>query len=532
MSDSARITRAAVMQWTLMVAGAIAGLQCGGSEKLHGPKSPPAMSVQGAAGEWTSSEEQRKILNRLARTLAVSLARPPVRKVVYDAIKRSPYREQKLHLRTFLTGEGRPVLEAMAAAWGSGTTTDQLLATLGTAIDLEFYMPVRAHKKQWSGGSKLIVATALRDHEVPVAYDLEGNRFTIESADTPPTIPALVLVPVETDFSSPAPKEFAGNTVQSTCPPTPPSVCMTFSYIPGKYEGWGMGDPEFETFVFVRSPTSDIAFRYRCAGAQGTSYYYDQNISMWYGQVELVSGGSAQVWAEDGSKIVMFVWEDDAYACTIKKDSDWLMTLWNGISVALGFAGVGTVVTEPENCDVTTDDENWTCWVLIANFYVSGFDIFNAINSDDFVGELVPTPVAGPCYNGNHMLIGSDQGQKGCVQINGLGIVPPPPPPSPPLVASIGGPSEITVKGSYTWTVNRSGGPGSPYTYRWDVTYLNSGQTYVLGTAQSQSAMVYSGDGPFDLSVRVTSAGSETIYAILHVEECISSCAGGGQPIP
>lgn len=62
-------------------------------------------------------------------------------------------------------------------------------------------MPVLEHKQRWDGDSNVIVATALRDHEIPVAYDLQGRPVTIESAEQPPTIPTLALVRAETDFS-------------------------------------------------------------------------------------------------------------------------------------------------------------------------------------------------------------------------------------------------------------------------------------------------------------------------------------------
>jgi len=37
-------------------------------------------------------------------------------------------------------------------------------------------MPVKEHWDQWSGSADLIVATALCDHEIPVAYDTRGRR--------------------------------------------------------------------------------------------------------------------------------------------------------------------------------------------------------------------------------------------------------------------------------------------------------------------------------------------------------------------
>lgn len=97
-----------------------------------------------------------------------------------------------------------------------------------------------------------------------------------------------------------------------------------------------------------------------------------------------------------------------------------------------------------------------------------------------------------------------------------------PPPPPPPLVAYVSGTSVVTRKGTYTWTANPSGGVGG-YTYQWSVYYPGWGQTYQLGTGQSQQLLVYAGDGTFEMRVVVRS-GSATETATMTVVECI----GGG----
>lgn len=277
-----------------------------------------------------------------------------------------------------------------------------------------------------------------------------------------------------------------------------------------------MGQPEFETYVFVRHPNADAAVQYRCTGAQGTPYYYDQNVSLWSGSVELVSAASMDLFRQDSSRLVMFVWEDDVDDCTIKKDADWLFGIYSTLTTLLsGFTGIGVAIGG--DCPIDSP-----CWILLANLTVAPFDIFSSLHEDDFVGELVPTSIAGPCYNGNHVIVGGNGSYKGCVQVSGVGIVPPPPPPPPPLVASIDGPTFITTKGSYTWTATRSGGSGG-YTYQWQITYLNTGTTYTLGTAQAQSLVVYAGDGAFEMSVRVTSGGTNSVLAAMQVEEDIAS---------
>src|SRR5207247_4883524 len=120
--------------------------------------------------------QQRQLLDELTRAVALSLARPAVRQAVYDALHASPYREHKLHLPVYLRNSGRPLLAAMAALRGAGATESAVLKTADSAIDLEFYMPVKSHFASWTGDDNLIVATAPRDHELTVAYDLRGEQ--------------------------------------------------------------------------------------------------------------------------------------------------------------------------------------------------------------------------------------------------------------------------------------------------------------------------------------------------------------------
>jgi hypothetical protein len=175
-----------------------------------------------------------------------------------------------------------------------------------------------------------------------------------------------------------------------------------------------------------------------------------------------------------------------------------------------------------EICGYSSSDEG-ICWVALLEAVFAPFDVFSAFNVDDYVGELVPAFMAGGCYNGNYVIVAGNGGHAGCAYISGVGVLPPPSPPPPPLSADISGPDYIDTKGTYTWTGNRSGGGGG-YTYEWQVTCLSTGTTYVLGTAQNQSLTVYSGDGQFEMSLRVTSNGS-SVLPTLTIQECIASCA-------
>src|SRR5437762_10717219 len=41
-------------------------------------------------------------------------------------------------------------------------------------------LPVPAHRRAWTGGSDVLVATAIGDHDVPVAFDLRSEEHTSE----------------------------------------------------------------------------------------------------------------------------------------------------------------------------------------------------------------------------------------------------------------------------------------------------------------------------------------------------------------
>src|ERR1041385_3142689 len=96
---------------------------------------------------------------------------------------------------------GRPdgrALRELAAA--NGVTADEITRGARAAIPLEVYLPVPAHRAAWPGDSNVLVAPAIKDQDVPVAFDIRGKRQLLDP-DTPPATPVIALVPVETDFS-------------------------------------------------------------------------------------------------------------------------------------------------------------------------------------------------------------------------------------------------------------------------------------------------------------------------------------------
>jgi hypothetical protein len=143
------------------------------------------------------------LLARLAQEVAMALQYPEVRAAVYQDLRASPFKENKVHLRSYLQGEGRPLLDRVAAS--KGVTSEAALRTLDSLVDLEFYMPVKEHWLTWDASEALLVASDLSDDDdvLPAVFDLKGDPWPNVSYEAPPTVPTLVLVPVETDFSKP-----------------------------------------------------------------------------------------------------------------------------------------------------------------------------------------------------------------------------------------------------------------------------------------------------------------------------------------
>ncbi|HET7041642.1 MAG TPA: hypothetical protein VFI13_06475, partial [Gemmatimonadales bacterium] len=246
------------------------------------------------------TEARREPMERLARRVALALADPDFRAYVRSAIDRSAYVERKLPFSRFAAAEGDRARAAMARA--DGSTPDAVAADLAAAGDLEFYLPVPAHRAAWHGGPDILVATEVNDHEAPVAFTTTGERVVLDPK-TPPSTPVLAVVPQETDFDAPQ----GATQVCDTCyvgsggnDPRPPSgvsgapaLHMTYFNVNKDFEGWLKGDPEYEVHVMAPVSATDTA-HYRsiaCIGEHG-SPYWDDNADTWSGDVVLMDAGA------------------------------------------------------------------------------------------------------------------------------------------------------------------------------------------------------------------------------------------------
>ena len=277
-------------------------------------------------------------LERLARRLARALADSAFRVRLKQDLDRSPIREHKLHFQRYLADKVRPAAADLARLTGGGA--DAVTAEALAAPELELYLPVAEHRVKWKGDGNLLVATALHDHDSPIAFDSRGQRVVL-SPDHPPAIPVLALVPVETDFDRGSPK--VSQQVES-CPQSRPAgvvsaatcggggagvpaagLWMTAASFVGTFEGWLKGDPEFEVHLLGQAGTTDSLTDYQCAGEkQAVPYRYDQNATTWTGSVMLQSQTQLDTYRQQhpGQSSRVVVIEDDDGACQIKLDAD------------------------------------------------------------------------------------------------------------------------------------------------------------------------------------------------------------------
>jgi hypothetical protein len=376
----------------------LVALACSEHPSTTGPAASNRTAVP-SAGPGASAAEQ------LARSMALALGDPAFRAHVKQQLDRSPFREHKLPLQRFLAADGGR--GAAALARGTGVATTDLTRDANRAMPLEMYLPVPEHRRAWKGGDDILVATAVGDHEAPVAFDVHGNRRLLD-AERPPAAPVLAVVPVETDFSV-APNICllsltcggggGGGGGGGTPPPPPPGLYMTKSHFVDDFEGWLKGDPEFEVHILGQKGQTDSLTDYQCAGEkQPTPYYFDQNGLDWSGNVQLFSKVQLDAYnaAHPGQNIRVFVVEDDDTACEIKADKNLLNDAikaidgaYKAITAGNDSSSLGTKVYKHANAF----QKLWAALASLIN------------TNDEIVGNAVEDVVVGISYPGYNWIV-------------------------------------------------------------------------------------------------------------------------------
>ncbi len=364
---------------------------------------PPGTAPDAAPGEPAIlSAAARPEL--LARSLALALGDPAFRAHVKAELDRSPFREHKLSFQRFLAaerGSGSGALAAMAR--GTGLAAADLARTAERAIPLEMYLPVPEHRRAWTGDANVLVATAIADHDPPVAFDLQGNRRVLDP-ERPPATPVIAVVPVETDFST-APALISGCWTCGFWPPLPPppapvpGLYMTQAHFVDDFEGWLKGAPEFEVHILGQKGQTDSLTDYQCAGEKAPApYYFDQNALDWSGSVMLLSKVQLDAYnaAHPGQNVRVFVVEDDDTACEIKANRDIMGNLFKAVdgaykAVTAGNDSSNTVVKLFKRANAFQK-----LWAAVASFVNT---------NDELVGTAVEDAVVGISYPGYNWIV-------------------------------------------------------------------------------------------------------------------------------
>ncbi len=382
-----------------LLAGALA---C--SDRSPAPATGPAPGAP-AAPPLASPNTAAAPPEALARALALALGDPAFRAHVKAQLDRSPYREHKLPFQRFLSADGGLALTALAR--GASRGVSDLAGEADRTMPLEMYLPVPAHARAWKGGSDLLVATAIADHDVPIAFDVHGNRRLLDPA-RPPATPVIALVPVETDFSAPPPPPpQAGEIICLLCggggggspPPPTPGLYMTKAHFVDDFEGWLKGSPEFEVHILGQKGQTDSLTDYQCAGEkQPGPYYFDQNDLDWSGNVMLFSKAQLDAYnaAHPGQNVRVFVVEDDDTACEIKANRDNLGNLFKAVDGAYKTVTAGNDSSSTAGKFYKRANAFQKLWAAIAAF-------FNT--NDELVGNAVEDTVVGISYPGYNWIV-------------------------------------------------------------------------------------------------------------------------------
>jgi len=373
----------------LVLAAALAA--CSERPAPMAPEESPSPALDPTAA--TSGRVSQARLERLARRTALALRDPSFRADVRAALDRSPYREGKLHFQRYLKDNGGDGLRRLASADGESEADVDADAT--RAGTLEMYFPVPAHRAAWNGDENVLVATAERDGEAPVAYDLAGRRIVL-SPDTPPSTPVLAVEPAEQDFDRTMSVANATCT-EETCggggggyvvPPTP-GLYMTRAEFIESFESWLKGDPEYEIHIMGPAAKGDNTnlVSFQCVGEHAAGEYaWDTNEKTWTGSKLLFSKAQVDAMntAHKGVPFTIMAYEDDDTACQIKTDSDRASKI---------FTALGTLVGDWKSArsvdgKLAAAPSLFRLLAAIYSFLTTGDDIIGVVVADSVSGRF------------------------------------------------------------------------------------------------------------------------------------------------
>lgn len=380
------------MRTTLVAVTLLAAAACSDSPEPAGPGRPDL--AQGAAWQEPPDPERARD-QRLARRVALALSDAGFRSEVLAATRGSTQREQRVRLQRFLFQDGQRRLHAVARA--AGERPEAARADLTEAPTMEMYFPVPSHRARWAGEADLLVATARRDGESPVAFDLRGRRHLLDPV-RPPTRPVLAVQVWEGGDGDPCDGAcLQGVEVIDDDPPAsspPPPATGTGLFLTGarffdKFEGWLKGAPEFEVHVLGHQAGTTNLVSYQCAGERaGAPYAFNQDELTWSGSVMLFSQAQLDDFQarHPGQGLRFLVLEDDDGPCEIRVNRDRVTTLFRVADAAYSAWTSGQQVKITE---FTKQFERARSYYQLVAGLASLFK-----TNDDLVGTAVEDPGA------------------------------------------------------------------------------------------------------------------------------------------
>jgi hypothetical protein len=354
-------------------------------------------------------------------------------------------------------------------------------------------MPVKSHFARWTGDANLLVATSYHaDDDIPIAFDLNGERVVLTSAKIPPSTPTLVLVRRESSFDRPSLASVSAEGVA-------PGIYMEFSYLSNDGEGFPNGAPELEIYANWRLSGDTVGTFNQCSGEdagnpyragpgnKSSAYEYNQDDNTWTGRVRIMdSAQAASSEAADSASLTFWVIEDDDTKCLIKLQNG--ATANNVYQALFGSSPYDSLPGTPRVWrnrflyhapDPLVVELAKSAWKIITGIV--------ADDDDDIVGLMVNPANIGQSYSDANMAIVARNA--GSLTVVGRAklvryetYVPPPP---PPFSVSISGPTSVGPN-SYTcgqWIASIQGGE-SPFQYSWSGV-LSSTDYYASGSVLS-----------------------------------------------
>ena len=403
-------TRAAVM------AALFAATAC---SDHPGPSEPSRDIPPDVAPGWEAPAQgasRQQITNeRLAHRFAIALRDDAFRATVIRSLDNSTVAEGKVHLQAFLgsnRGAMRQRLAELASEPQSAIDTD-----LAGSPAIEIYLPVPEHRSRWRGDLSVLVATAERDRDAPVAFNPAGARFLLDP-DHPPATPVIALGVAETRFAESGIELvecetcFGGGDGGGSTSVVSAGLYMTYAKFDQTFEGWLKGDPEFEVHMLGQDGSSSVMKSYQCAGEKaGGPYQFDQNSTVWSGSVLLFSQAQLDAYKvqHPNQAVRVFIVEDDDGACVIKTDSARVERLFQQLVATYGDLTGGkdsTIVS------VKTFKKAFSLLKLVKSFWSV------ITTQDDVVGTAIEDAVAGESApNANWIVKGENTITHGAIRL-------------------------------------------------------------------------------------------------------------------